>query len=153
MRLPLALSLVLGLAACRSVATRPVDENVPPATFVKTTAELRATRLVDVGTGLTKVQAMKTLVDALEEHFVVEVQDPRAGFVMTAWQSSIMHDGVPDLRYRTRITARFLGEDWHRLQVRDEANWARGEEWDIGYDSAQLDTVTSDLRARFVKKP
>jgi hypothetical protein len=45
----------------------------------------------------------------------------------------------PDLRYRTRLTARFLGDDWKKLQLRHEANWARGDEWDVGYDVAQLD--------------
>jgi hypothetical protein len=153
MRLLLALSLVVASSACRSVAAHPVETNAAPPSFVKTTAELRATRMVEVNPVLPKAQAMKTLVDALEEHYVVDVQDPRAGFVMTAWQSSAMRDGVPDLRYRTRITARFQGDDWHRLQLRGEANWARGDEWDIGYDSAQLDTVASDLRARFGKKP
>lgn len=153
MRLVLALSLIVAASACRSVATHPVEDSGPPSSFVKTTAELRSTRMVEVSPVLPKPQAMKTLVDALEEHYVVEVQDPRAGFVMTAWQSSVMRDGVPDIRYRTRITARFQGDDWRRLQVRGEANWARGDEWDIGYDSAQLDTVASDLRTRFGKKP
>jgi hypothetical protein len=71
---------------------------------------------------------------------------------MTAWQSGLLRDGVPDLRYRTRIIARFTGENWNALQVRDEANWARGDEWDIGYDAAQLDTVSTLLRQRLGKQ-
>ncbi|MEO8337365.1 MAG: hypothetical protein ABI664_20475, partial [bacterium] len=61
-------------------------------------------------------------------------------------------DGVPDLRYRTRLTARFLADDWKMLQIRHEANWARGDEWDVGYDVAQLDSVAADLRTKLGKK-
>lgn len=143
--------LLLSLAACRSLPFGPhreSDDARPPASFVHSTADVRATRLIEVREGLARPQALRILTDALSERFVVEITDPRAGFVMTAWQSSVVRDGVPDLRYRTRLMARFLGDDWHTLQLRDEANWARGDEWDIGYDAAQLDTVFSLLRTR-----
>ena len=120
----------------------------PPSTFVQSTAEARAARVIDVRDGLPHAQAMKLLTDALGERYTVEVIDPRAGFVMTSWQASQLRDGVPDLRYRTRITAKFLGDDWRKLQLRDEANWARGEEWDIGFDAAQLDLTTDELRGK-----
>jgi hypothetical protein len=96
---------------------------------------------------------MRTLVDALSQRYVVDVVDPRAGFVMTTWQASVVRDGVPDLRYRTRITARFIGDDWRSLQVHSEARWARGQEFDVGFDSAQLDSVSTDLRAKLGKRP
>ena len=124
-----------------------------PASFVRSTAESQVTRSVDVREGLTHAQAMRLLTDALGQKYTVEITDPRAGFAMTSWSASLMRDGVPDLRYRTRITTRFLGDDWRRLQIRDEANWARGDEWDIGYDAAQLDSVMGDLRAKFARKP
>ena len=108
--------------------------------------------MIEVREGLARPQALRLVTDALGERFVVEVTDPRAGFVMTAWQAGMVRDGVPDLRYRTRLIARFLGEDWGSLQLRDEANWARGDEWDIGYDSAQLDTVATLLRERLGRK-
>jgi hypothetical protein len=152
------LLLVLALAACKSapVATAPapvLDPASPPPSFVRSTAELRATRMIEVREGLPRPQALRLLTEALEQRFIVEVTDPKAGFVMTAWQASLVRDGVPDLRYRTRLTARFLGEDWRTLQLRDEANWARGDEWDIGYDAAQLDTVANELRTRLGRKP
>jgi hypothetical protein len=146
-----SLFLLLSLTACRSlpfVPHREAEDARPPASFVKSTADVRATRLIEVREGLARPQALRLLTDALSERFVVEITDPRAGFVMTAWQSSVVRDGVPDLRYRTRVMARFLGDDWRTLQLRDEANWARGDEWDIGYDAAQLDTVFSLLRTR-----
>lgn len=125
-----------------------------PASFVRSTSEALVTRIIDVRDGLPRAQAMRILMDALGQRYTVEVSDPRAGFAMTSWQASLLHDGVPDLRYRTRITTRFLGDDWKRLQIRDEANWARGEEWDVGYDAAQLDSVTNDLKAKLgPKKP
>jgi hypothetical protein len=150
--------LALALAACKSAPVAPapapaLDPASPPTSFVRSTAELRATRMIEVREGLPRPQALRLLTEALEQRFIVEVTDPKAGFVMTAWQASLVRDGVPDLRYRTRLTARFLGEDWRTLQLRDEANWARGDEWDIGYDAAQLDTVASELRTRLGRKP
>jgi len=150
------LLLLLFLTACQSlpfVPHRESEDAKPPASFVRSTADVRATRMIEVRDGLARPQALRIVTDALSERFVVEVVDPRAGFVMTAWQSSVVRDGVPDLRYRTRLIARFMGENWTALQLRDEANWARGDEWDIGYDAAQLDTVSTLLRQRLGKQP
>ena len=134
-------------------ATATTSNVTVPASFVRSTADGRITRLIDVRDGLTHAQAMRILTDALGQNYTVDVTDPRTGFAMTTWQASLMREGVPDLRYRTRVTARFLGDDWKRLQIRHEANWARGDEWDVGYDAAQLDSVTTDLRSRIGKKP
>ncbi len=162
-----ALVLTFGLAACGGMgkgsapptpaeavaaATRTTVNATAPAAFVRSTAESQVTRSIDVRDGLTHGQAMRTLVDALSQRYTVEVQDPRAGFAMTAWEASLLRDGVPDLRYRTRLTARFLGDDWKKLQLRHEANWARGDEWDVGFDVAQLDSVTTALRTKIGKK-
>jgi hypothetical protein len=137
---------------CASVGKGPARDPAP-ATFIRSTADAQTTRVIEVRDGLTHAQAMRSVGDALALRYVVEVQDPRAGFSMTSWQASVLRDGVPDLRYRTRLTAKFLGDDWRRLQVRSEANWARGDEWEVGYDAAQLDSVANDLRARLGKKP
>jgi hypothetical protein len=100
---------------------------------------------------MSRQTAMRSLTDALGQRYVVDVVDPRAGFAMTTWQASLVRDGVPDPRYRTRFVARFVDE-WHSLQVRSEARFMRGEEPDVGYDSAQLDSVTNDLRTKLGKK-
>jgi hypothetical protein len=36
--------------------------------------------------------------------------------------------------------------------VHSEARWARGDEADVGYDSAQLDSLAADLRVKLGKK-
>jgi hypothetical protein len=95
---------------------------------------------------------MRSLTEALSQRYVVDVVDPRAGFAMTTWQASLMREGVPDPRYRTRFVARFVDE-WHALQLRSEARFTRGEEPDVGYDSAQLDSLANDLRAKLGRKP
>lgn len=162
-----ALVLIFGVAACGGMgkgsapptpaeavaaATLMTANATAPATFVRSTAESQVTRSIDVRDGITHAQAMRTLVDALSQRYTVEVQDPRAGFAMTAWEASLLRDGVPDLRYRTRLTARFLGDDWKKLQLRHEANWARREEWDVGFDVAQLDSVTALVRTKLGRK-
>ena len=141
------LILVLGIVGCASAA------NNAPTTFIRSTSDAQVTRVIDVRDGLSHAQAMRLLTDALALRYTVEVVDPRAGFAMTAWQASIQRDGVPDLRYRTRITGKFIGDDWRKLQLRHEANWQRGSEWDIGYDAAQLDSVASEIRAKVAKRP
>jgi len=70
---------------------------------------------------------------------------------MTPWISATQN-GVPDLRYRSRVVVRFLGDDGKQVSVRCEANWQRGEEWDIGYDSQVLDDVVTEVRTRVGKK-
>lgn len=141
------LILVLGIVGCASAA------NNAPTTFIRSTSDAQVTRVIDVRDGLSHAQAMRILTDALAQRYTVEIVDPRAGFAMTAWQASIQRDGVPDLRYRTRITGKFIGDDWRKLLLRDEANWQRGSEWDVGYDAAQLDSVTSELRVKVAKRP
>ena len=131
----------------------PAPTPTAPPSFVRSNAESQVTRLIDVREGLSHTQAMRIVTDALGQRFTVDVTDPRAGFAMTTWQANISRDGLPDLHYRTRLTARFLGDDWRRLQVRGDANWARGDEWDVGYDAAQLDSVATDLRSRIGRKP
>ena len=140
------LLLVLGIVGCASAA------NTAPSSFIRSTSDAQVTRMLDVREGLTKPQAMRLLTDALSQRYTVEVLDARAGFAMTSWQASI-RDGVPDLRYRTRVIGKFVGDDWRKLQLRDEANWQRGSEWDVGYDIAQLDSMAAELRAKLSKRP
>lgn len=140
------LILVLGIIGCASAG------NSAPSSFIRSTSDAQVTRLLDVRDGVTHAQAMRLLTEALSQRYTVEVVDARAGFAMTAWQASLQRDGVPDLRYRTRITGKFIGEDWRKLQLRDEANWQRGAEWEVGYDAAQLDSVAADLRAKLGKR-
>jgi hypothetical protein len=109
--------------------------------------------MLDVREGLSHAQAMRVLTETLGQRYTVDVSDPRVGFAMTAWRASLVRDGVPDLRYRTRITARFLGDDWRRLQLRGEANWARGDEWAVGFDTPQLDSMASELNAKLGTRP
>jgi hypothetical protein len=130
----------------------PVAVVVPPATFVQTTSDVRSTRVIDLREGLTKPLAFKAATDLLTQSFAVDVSDSRAGFLMTPWQAGTTREGAPDLRYRTRIVIRFLGEDWKQATVRAEANWQRLDEWDIGYDSKLLEDVSSELRVRIGKK-
>jgi hypothetical protein len=126
---------------------------VYPATFVATTSETRSSRVIDVRDGVTKAAAFRAATDMLTQRASVDVSDQRAGFLMTPWQATSIRNGVPDLRYRMRVVIRFVGDDWKQVIVRAEANWQRGDEWDIGYDSKVLDDVANDLRNRIGKKP
>lgn len=148
------LLVLLSFVGCAPLFRRGGTESAPPASFVRSTSELRATRLILVRDGLARADALKVVADALDLRYEVEVTDQSAGFIMTAWRANASREGVPDLRYRTRFIARFTTDDWRRLQLRSEANWAcGGDEWDVGYDVAQLDTMTAQLRMRLGRKP
>lgn len=162
---PLLLACALGacaLSACASsgkAGPSPAAGNaatpgggLAPASFVRTTADAPATRSIDVRDGLSRQAAMRGLTEALSQRYVLDVVDPRAGFAMTTWQASVIREGVPDPRYRTRFVARFVDE-WRALQVRSEARFTRGDEPDVGYDSAQLGALVGELRAKLGKKP
>lgn len=91
--------------------------------------------------------------DYLAQKYTVYVSDPNAGFLMTPWAATLARDSVPELRYRTRIVLRFLGDStWKQLAVNADANWLRGEEWEVGYDAALLDSVSTNLTARLGKR-
>ena len=159
---PTTLLLACVLGACASTgkpATAPVGQGstatpgagLAPASFVRTTADAPATRSIEVRDGLSRQVAMRSLNEVLSQRYVVDVVDPRAGFAMTTWQASLIREGVPDPRYRTRFVARFV-DDWRSLQLRSEARFTRAVEPDVGYDSAQLDSVANDLRAKLGKR-
>ena len=151
----LARSLVFALlTACGGAHLNPVSAGSggPPQTFVATTSETRSSRVIDVRDGVSKAAAFRAATDLLTQRYSVDVSDQRAGFLMTPWQATQTQSGVPDLRYRMRVVIRFIGDDWKQVIVRAEANWQRGDEWDIGYDSKVLDDVANDLRNRIGKK-
>lgn len=119
-----------------------------PTSFVQSTSDARTTRIVIVRDGLSKQAMFRIAGEYLAQRYTIDVSDPNAGYLMTPWQASLSRDGVPELRYRTRIILRFLGDDWKQLAVRAEANWLRGEEWQVGYDAALLDSVSANLGQR-----
>ena len=124
-----------------------------PTSFVASTSDAKNVRIVIVREGLTKQWLFRNATDYLQQKYTIDVSDPNAGFLMTPWQATLARDGVPELRYRTRIVLRFLGDDWKQLAVRAEANWLKGEEWQWGYDAALLDSVSAHLASRFGKRP
>ena len=124
-----------------------------PTSFVASTSDVKTTRIVMVRDGLAKQAVFRLATDYLTQRYTVDVSDPNAGYLMTPWQATLARDGVPELRYRTRIVLRFLGDDWKQLAVRAEANWLRGEEWQVGFDAALLDSVSSNLTTRLGKPP
>lgn len=154
-----ALPFVAGMSqACTSLGSAAVpDTRVAqgggPGSFVRSTSDARSTRLIDLRDGLTRPLAWRTALEVLGTDHTIDVKDDSTGFVMTSWEAPVVRDGVPDPRYRTRVTLRFLGEEWKQLQVRAEANWrSRGDEWDVGFDQVLLDKVTSDLQSRLGKR-
>jgi len=144
----------LSLGACASSRLRsPIaPAALPPATFVNSTSDVRATRIIDLRDGLAKPAAFRAASDLLAHGYSVDVSDANAGFLMTPWQASSVHEGVPDLRYRTRVIIRFLGPEWKKVSVRTEANWQRGDEWDVGFDAKLLSDVSAELQNRIGKK-
>ena len=130
----------------------PLTTGGPPPTFSRTTADLKVSRLIEVREGMSKTALFRAAADVLSSKYSVDVSDQKAGFLMTPWQASFARAGMPDLRYRTRVIIRFVGEDWKQVLVRAEANWQRDEEWDIGVDNALLEEVSNDLKAKVGKK-
>jgi hypothetical protein len=148
--LPLAALLVMS-SSCITVGIRR-SEGGPPSTFVKTTNESRLTRLIEVREAVAKPTLWRLLGEALGASHTIEVRDAQAGFMMTSWETTVVRDGVPDLRYRTRVVTRFLDDDWKQLQLRVEATWRSGDELDVGTDQALLDRTLGELTAKLGKQ-
>ena len=140
------------LSACSGGGVTTGATPALPPTFVATTSDTRASRVIDLRDGLTKAAAFKAASYMLIARYSIDVSDQRAGFLMTPWQATFIRDGAPDLRYRMRVVIRFVGDDWKQVAVRAEANWQHGDGWDIGYDSKTLDEVATELRTRIGKR-
>lgn len=123
-----------------------------PTTFVASTSDSKTTRIIVIRDGLSKPTLFRLAGEYLAQRYTIDVSDPNAGYLMTPWQATLSRDGVPELRYRTRIILRFLGDDWKQLAVRAEANWLRGEEWQVGYDAALLDSVSAHLSQKLGRR-
>lgn len=152
-----ALALTFAATACSNLSIRsPISTapsaGGPPSTFVITTSDARLTRTIDIREGLTRAAAFRSVSDFLTQKYSVDVSDPHAGFLMTPWQASLVRAGAPDPRYRARIIVR-LSDDGKQATVRSEANWQRGDEWDVGLDTQMLEDVVVELRTRIGKKP
>lgn len=154
--LPFVVAIAGGCSPLRAAARVPDvrdSQAGAPSTFVRSTSDTRTTRLIDLRDGLTKPLAWRAALEVLGANHAIYVRDEAAGFAMTQWETTLVRDGVPDLRYRTRVTLRFLGDDWKQLQVRAEANWrARGDEWDVGFDEGLLTRLTNNLQSRLGKR-
>jgi hypothetical protein len=149
------LMVLMTLSACTRLRSPIAPVVGPPPTFIASTSDVRGTRLIDLRDGTTKAAAFRAAIDILAKRYSVDVSDEHAGFLMTPWQASFTRDGAPDLRYRTRVMIRFLGDDWKQVSVRAQANWQRAganDEWDIGYDTQVLDDVSTDLAVRIGKR-
>jgi len=145
-RLGLSLLLV-ALPACASlprVGGNPVGGT--PASFERLGNEAQLSRTIQVRAGMSRAVAWRTLTEYLSQRHTIAVQDQNGGFAMTAWEASAMREGVPDLRYRTRIIAHFIGEDWPQLYVRVDAGWKEGDQWQVGIDRQLLDRVAAELQ-------
>jgi len=141
-------------AHAREVPTpvvRPLTSN-PPSSFQETTSDARIGRVIDVREGLGKAAAFKAATEVLADIASVDVSDPHAGFLMSPWQASVIRNGLPDVRYRTRVVIRFLGETWNQVSVRAEANWQNGDSWDVGVDGKLLARAADELRERIGKR-
>lgn len=151
-RLLLLMVLLPVATGCATIPRPGRSSGGPPSTFAKTTADARTTRRIDVREGLAKAQAWRLLGEALAD-YTVDVRDQQAGFMMTSWEAAVTREGVPDVRYRTRVVTRFLGDDWKQLQLRVEANWrGEGDEWDVGVDQALLEKVETALITKLGKR-
>lgn len=147
----LSLAAVTACGGTRNPSTAPTPLPLsPPITFVLTTSDARMTRVIDVRDGLTKAQVFKAASDYLSEKLSIDVSDSRGGFLMTPWLNGLVRAGAPDLRYRTRLIIR-VSDDGKHASVRSEANWQRGEEWDVGYDTQNLEDAILEMRTRVGK--
>lgn len=137
------------LSGC-SGATRAVTgggAGGAPGSFVRLATEAQTAQTIAIRQGLSRAAAWRALTEYLSEHHTVAVRDQNAGFAMTAWEASLTRDGVPDLRYRTRLVATYLG-DWQQLHVRAEASWKEGDEWQVGVDRELLARTVAALQTQ-----
>lgn len=134
-------------SACSSLPRAGGGAAGPPQSFVRLAAESQTSHTIAVRDGLSRAAAWRALTDYLSDRHTIAVRDQNAGFAMTAWEASHSREGVPDLRYRTRLVVTYLG-DWSQLHVRSEASWKEGDEWHVGIDRSLLERTAGELQER-----
>lgn len=144
--LAVATTGVTGCGASRAIGGGPSSGGAP-SSFVSLGLESGTSYTIQVRDGLSRAAAWRALTDYLSQRHAIAVRDQNAGFAMTAWEASFTRDGVPDLRYRTRVVVTYLG-DWRQLHVRAEANWKDGDDWQVGVDRDLLSRTVGELQSR-----
>jgi hypothetical protein len=134
-----------GASAPSAAAGSGASDSKAPPSFVKTNDTTKMVALLDLRTDLPKDTLWRVVTAALDRRYKLQVQDRTAGVAQTTWQSPKDSDGIPDLRYRMRVSVRFIGTDWRRLEVRCEANWKTQE---TGFDRVLLAEAIADLKTR-----
>jgi hypothetical protein len=103
---------------------------------------------------LGKDELWTAVVAVLSREFDVEVAQKDSGYVQTAWKRTyVVAKGVQSERYRARLVVKFLGADWRTVQVRSDALWYGGYDWEQGYDTILLEHAYGDLQGSIGRVP
>jgi len=122
-----------------------------PSTFVETYDEKGVWKAVHLhnhyGFFANKNQEVwRRVIDVLSEKYDLEVLDKTSGYIRTSWKYLLHND--EDKKYRSRVIIKMLGNVWHTVKLKTEAQWLDDEVWITGYDTAVLEEIYKDIQGR-----
>lgn len=120
----------------------------PPRTFLRTYDEPEIWKTVDINDSFEKDKIWRLLVDTLSQKYDLEVLEKDSGYLRTSWKYTYVRRGEISSRYRSRIVAKFLGEQWEKVQLKCESNWLENEGWIMGYDTRLLEDIYGDIQGK-----
>lgn len=113
---------------------------IAPPSFVKTMAPTWAS--VEIREGVQFEDAWSSVTDLLVKNFDLEVISKENGYIRTGWLYT--WTGRYTAHYRVRITTKF-SQDRKKLEIKSEANLKTAYGWQIGTDTALLQTLKTDI--------
>ena len=116
-----------------------------PSTFVRTTDV--GWKTIEFRPDLDKDQAWQRIADTIAKNYDMEVIDRDSGYIRTGWMYTL--SGKVTDNYRTRVITNIPLEN-DRVEMKTDAHWFNpwSEQWVVGYDTALLNQVYTDLQGR-----
>lgn len=133
------LAIIMGIASCLSGCAIQ-HGGAMPNSFSRANAP--GWTSIEMRDELEYTKAWNIVVNILVRDFEIKVLAKDEGYIQTGWLHS--WSGIYQANYRVRVIVKF-SDDRQKLELKPEAQYLIGVNWQIGVDSRLVSTLKSDL--------
>lgn len=133
------LAITMGIASCLTGCAIQ-QGGAMPKSFSRANAP--GWTSIELRDELEYTKAWNIVVNILVRDFEIKVLAKDEGYIQTGWLHS--WSGIYQANYRVRVIVKF-SDDRQKLELKPEAQYLIGVNWQIGVDSRLVSTLKSDL--------